>query len=164
MIRAMAEGSGKVQGDGAVFYRFQDSSGRVHIVDSLDLVPQAQRSSAERVRYDEQTSVSGLVPSPHGLSTWQAFGLGIGVAFLLGLLFRRLPGTFRLVLRFAIVAGVGALIAGAYFGLLRRATHQSGDALAGPGALIDDAKNAVEKMNARVRAQQAELKEVEQGK
>jgi ABC-type transport system involved in cytochrome bd biosynthesis fused ATPase/permease subunit len=84
----------------------------------------------------------------------------LGVVFV----FSRLPGTLRLVLRLAIIGGVIALLAGAYFGWLRRESQQSHDALAGPGALIDDAKAAVSKMNARIQAEQAELKETEQAK
>jgi hypothetical protein len=68
----------------------------------------------------------------------------------------------RFVLRIAIVGGVVALLGGAYLGWLRREAHQSDDLLAGPGALIGDAKDAVAKMNARMQAEQAELKETEQ--
>jgi hypothetical protein len=151
------------QGSGAVFYRFQDASGRVHIVDSLDLVPMAQRGRVERVSYDEQTSVNGLLPA-HGPNGWQMFALGVGAALLLALLFRRLPNTMRFVLRVAIVAGVVALLGSAYFGWARRTARQSNDVLATPGALIDDAKAAVDKMNARIKAQQAELKEAAEAK
>src|SRR5450432_3520404 len=139
---------GKANGSGAVFYRFQDASGRVHLVDSLDSVPQAERAHAQRIEYGSQndttipslTSASGL-PSLGALSSLESFGLGFGAALVAVFLFSRLPGTLRLVLRLAIIGGVVALMAGAYFGWLRRTTHQSGDAFAGPGALIDDARS-----------------------
>jgi hypothetical protein len=148
----------------ASFFRFTDASGRVHIVDSLDLVPEASRANAEHVRYGEETAVNGL-PSVPGLAGWQIFALGFGAAVLIGLLVRHMPGTLRLLVRLAIVAGVVALASGAYFGWIRQTTQQPGTSpLATPGALIDDAKSAVEKMNARIRTQQAELKEIEQTK
>jgi hypothetical protein len=157
---ARPEQSGK-----AVFFRFTDQSGRVHIVDSLDLVPQAARGAAERVRYGEETAQNRL-PTVPNLAGWQIFALGMGTALLIGLLFRRLPGLLGTLIRVAIVAGVLVLASGAYFGFIRQTTQQSGGgaALATPGALIDDAKSAVDKMNAGMRAQQAELKEIEQAK
>jgi hypothetical protein len=47
---------------------------------------------------------------------------------------------------------------------MRRTTGQSRDAMASPSAIIDDAKGAVDKMNARMAAEQAEIKEAEQAK
>ncbi len=159
-------------GSNAVFYRFADASGRVHIVDSLDLVPEPQRARAERIQYDardEQTPVNGLLPArgllaEHGPIAWPTVALGIGGAVVLWLVFRHLPGTLRVVLRLALVASVVALVGGAYLGWTRRLAHQSSDLIASPGALIDDAKSAVEKMNARMKTQQDELKEAEQSK
>jgi hypothetical protein len=154
---------GKEQASAAVYYRFQDSAGRVHIVDSLDAVPQALRPQAQRIEYQAQPDTVGA-HLPRALTSWQTFGLGFIAALLVVFLFRRLPGTMRLVLRFGIIGALIALMAGAYLGWMRRATGASSDALATPGALIDDAKNAVAKMNARVKAEQAELKEAEQAK
>jgi hypothetical protein len=145
----------------ARYYRFQDASGRVHLVDSLDSVPQTLRARAACIEYPAEPSVlpSGLVPQ--GSSGYQMFGLGFAAALLVAFVFSKLPGSLRLFARFAIIGGVVVLLAGAYLGWLRRTTHQSADALAGPGALIDDAKSAVAKMNARISAEQAELKETE---
>jgi hypothetical protein len=47
---------------------------------------------------------------------------------------------------------------------LRRTTAQSSEAFAGPGALLDDAKQAVAKMNAHIQEEQTQLKEIEQTK
>lgn len=148
----------------AVFYRFTDSAGRIHIVDSLDLVPSAARAHAERVQYEEQAPATVLsrVTKQHG--TWPLVAGGAGVALLAALLFRRSRGSAWFVLRAGLVAGALALMAGAYFGSVRRSTLGKGDVLAAPSALIDDAKSAVEKMNLRLRAEQAELKEAEQAK
>ena len=147
----------------AVYYKFQDSSGRLHIVDSLESVPQALRPHAQPVSYSEQpTTVASVLQ--HGLGAWQMFGLGFGVALLVVLVFKRLPGTMRVVLRLAIVAGLVCLLAGGYLGWLRRATGQGSDALATPAQIINEARSAVTKMNDRTRADEAQLKEIEQTK
>jgi hypothetical protein len=155
---------------GAQYYRFEDASGRVHLVDSIDSVPQALRAHATCIEFrDEPTQLPSIVSRgsslvPHGLSGYQTFGLGFAAALLVALLFSRLPGTRRLVVRLALLGGVVALLAGVYFGWLRRTAGQSSDTFAGPGALIEDTKAAVAKMNARSQAEQAELKEIEQAK
>ena len=155
-------GVGKEQ-PGAVYYRFQDSSGRLHIVDSLESVPQALRPQAQRVAYSAApTTATSFIQ--HGLSSWQMFGLGFAAALLVVVVFKRLPGTMRIVLRLAIVGGIVCLLAGGYLGWMRRVTGQATDALGAPAQIIDDAKNAVAKMNARQEADQAQLKEIEQAK
>lgn len=136
----------------------------MHLVDSIDSVPQALRSHAACIEYPvEQTGIAGALAQGK-LSGYQIFGLGFAAALLVAFVFSRLPGTFRLVARVAIVGGVVALLGGAYFGWMRRTAGQSKDTFAGPGAMIDDAKAAVAKMNARTQAEQAELKETEQAK
>jgi hypothetical protein len=156
-------GAGKSVESKAVYYRFQDASGRTHIVDSLDSVPQAARLQAQRIEYQAQPEPSPL-QLPRTLSAWQTFGLGFAAALLVTFLFRRMPGTMRLALRFGIIGAVVVLLAGAYLGWMRRATGLSSSALASPTAVIDDAKDAVAKMNARMAAEQAEIKEAEQAK
>ncbi len=147
----------------AVYYRFEDANGRIHLVDSLDSVPLSWRARAQRIEYQVEPAASG-VPLPRSLTFWQTFGLGFTAALLIALVFRRLPGTMRLALRFAIIGGVLALLAGAYLGWVRRATGSSRDTMATPGALIDDARDAVGKMNARITAEQNELNEAERAK
>jgi hypothetical protein len=156
-------GVGREPASTAVYYRFQDASGRTHIVDSLDSVPLAARPQAQHIEYQPQPEPSAL-QLPHTLNTWQIFGLGFVAALLITFLFRRLPGTMRMVLRMGIIGGLILLLGGAYLGWMRRATGQSRDALASPTAIIDDAKGAVDKMNARMAAEQAEIKEAEQAK
>jgi len=156
-------GVGQEPASTAVYYRFQDASGRTHIVDSLADVPQASRAQAQRIEYQQRAQPS-VLQLPQTLSTWQTFGLGFVAALLVVFLFRRLPGTMRMVLRVGIIGGVIVLLGGAYLGWMRHATGQSSDALASPRAIIDDAKSAVEKMNARMAAEQTEIKEAEQAK
>jgi len=149
----------------ARYYRFQDAGGGTHIVDSIDDVPRASRANVQCIEYaaepDAPNGLSGVLA--HAPSGWQSFGLGVAATLLVVLVFRKLPGTMRLLLRVAVIAGVVALLAGAYLGWLRRTTQQASAAFAGPSSVIDDAKQAVAKMNARIQAQQAELKEIEQG-
>ena len=151
------------------YYRFLDSTGRIHLVDSIDSVPQALRARAECIQYSgsEQSSAVSRVKAlvPQGASGWQTFGLGFVTAVIAVLVFKRLPGTFRIFLRLAIAFGVVALLGGLYLGYIRRMTQPSStDTLATPGALIDDAKQAVDQLNARMKAQQEELKEIERAR
>jgi hypothetical protein len=156
-------GVGREQPGTAVYYKFQDSSGRVHIVDSLESVPQALRPQAQSIAYAAPPIGAASLAQP-GLSSWQMFGLGFCAALLVVLVFKRLPGTLRVVLRLAIAAGIACLLAGGYLGWLRRATGQGSGSLASPQQIIEDAQNAVAKMNARQAADQAELKEIERAK
>ncbi|MEO8903743.1 MAG: hypothetical protein ABI627_19660 [Polyangiaceae bacterium] len=154
---------GREQQGAAVYYRFQDSNGRLHIVDSLESVPQALRPQALRVAYSEQpTTTTSLLQ--HRLSGLETFGLGFGAAMLVVFVFKRLPGTMAIALRIAIVAVIACLLGGGYMGWVRRATGQSGATFASPTQIIDDAKDAVAKMNARQQADQTQLKEIEQAK
>jgi hypothetical protein len=148
------------------FYRWVDADGRLHVVSSLDAVPAAERSRAEHVRLDGAAAL-GSVPSPSvAAATWQpdpaSFALGIGAALVFGLLFRLLPGGWRAITRVAVVLGIGALLTGLYLGSIRRAAGVSGaGALASPRALIDDAKAAVQKLDARHEQQEEELRKIE---
>ncbi len=147
----------------AVYYRFQDASGRTHIVDSLDSVPQAARPQAQRIEYQPQPEPS-VLQLPHTLSTWQIFGLGFVAALLVTFLFRRLPGTMRLVLRMGIIGAVIVLLGGAYLGWMRRTTGQRPRMRwPAPPQSSTTPRGAVEKMNARMAAEQAEIKEARAG-
>ena len=154
----------------AVFYRFRDPSGRLHIVDSLDLVPPAERAHVERIAFGAEAAQSPLAPLralPGFQGAALAGAIGVGLLLLLALLFPRLRGSLGWLVRLAVGAGVVLLLTFGYLGWMRRATGASGASgavLASPSAFIDDAKGAVEKMNAHLRAQEAELKAVEQAK
>jgi hypothetical protein len=147
-----------------VFYRWEDAAGRVHVVSSLDAVPASERAKAALVVLDGADSVSGHY-TPGGVASWSgwpAFAAGFGVALLLVLVLRLLPSSWRALSRYAIVLAVVALLAGVYFGSVRRMTGTAGaGALATPGKLVEDAKSAVEKMSARQKQQDEELKKIE---
>jgi hypothetical protein len=159
--------AGSVTGAHAArYYRFADPSGRVHLVDSIDSVPQALRAQAACIEYhDAPSSLPSVIAHAAATPTsYQIFGLGFAAALIAAFVFSRLPGSLRVVSKMVIVVGGVALLAGLYFGWLRRTAQQSADTFAGPGTLLEDAKQAVAKMNARTRAEQAELKEAEQAK
>ena len=136
----------------------------MHLVDSLADVPQVNRARATCVEYPpEGSSLSRLLPK-QAASGWQMFGLGFGAALVVAFVVARLPGSMRWLARVAIVGGLVTVLGGAYLGWVRRQSGQSNDVLASPSAMIEDAKSAVAKMNARVQAEQAELKETEQAR
>jgi len=149
---------------GARFYRFEDAQGRLHLVDSIDSVPQALRARAVCIEYRADATDFSRQIAQAGPNAPRILGLGAAAALLALLVFWRFPSTRRVAARLAILAGVVALLGGAYFAWLRRNAGLSNDALATPSALIDDAKAAVAKMNARTHAEQNELKETERAK
>ncbi|HEY2406976.1 MAG TPA: hypothetical protein VGI10_13290 [Polyangiaceae bacterium] len=143
-----------------VYYRYTDASGRLHVVDSLSLVPASERGSVEKVELGAGSAPSG--PSLGGAPDARSFVLGAVAALALIALFRWLPRTMRFMLRFGIVAGLAALLLSGYFGWLRRSAGHTDSALTTPQVLIGDAKGAVDKMNERMRAQDQQIKDIEQ--
>jgi hypothetical protein len=147
----------------ASFYRYRDAGGRVVIVDSLDRVPASARGTLERVALEAPPAPGlGLPESVGGHAVhWPSFGAGAGCALIVGLvLFGLLFAQTRLV-RLLLLGGVALLGAGAYFGWVRRTTGHEGPLLESPAALIDDARNAVQKMNERSREQERVLRELD---
>jgi hypothetical protein len=158
---AMSPNSEKTQ----AFYRWVDSEGRVHVVSSLDAVPVAERARVERVTLNGATAVN-VEHRKEAAPAWQpepaSFALGFGAALVLSLIFRLLPNGWRGVTRVAVVLGVAVLLSALYLGAVRRATGVTGgSALAAPSALIEDAKAAVEKMQARQKQQEEELRKIQ---
>lgn len=152
----------KVSGGGSIFYRYRDESGRLVIVDSLARVPSRAREAVESVVLAPAPGPSVLeLPARfaqdlHGPS----FLAGVGGTLALGLLWLLLRrGRSRLV-RFALLGALVLAGSGAYLGWVRRMAGQGDSLVASPTALIDDARNAVQKMNERSREQQRVLDEL----
>ena len=150
------------------FYRWVDGQGRTHVVASLDEVPLAERARAASVSLNSEDAVGRYTApvasssSPAWQPEWISFGVGFGVALVLALIFRLLPGSMRWVTRIAFVLGAVALLMGAYLGLIRRTAGLQGDqVLTSPSALIQDARSAVEQMNARQKQQEEELRQLQ---
>lgn len=149
------------------FYRYTDGEGRLHIVSSPDSLPPEARAKAQQIELNA-THVRAehvIAPSSPALSfelQGFSFALGFAAALVLALLFRFLPSSLRFVSRLAVVLGVAALGAGLYLGMIRKSTGAADSgALASPGALIQDAKDAVRKVEQRRRDQEAELRAIE---
>jgi hypothetical protein len=142
----------------SVYYRFDDAQGRLHIVDSLDQVPKPLRARAERI---ELVAPSNKPTSWLSGTHWTSFGLGAGAALALVLVFWSMRRGWNPLLKLALVIGVAALLAGAYFGSIRRQSGQSDSVLASPSALIDDARRAVDQANRRNQEQEEALKEID---
>src|SRR5688572_7778507 len=127
--------------DGAI-YRYRGPDGRIVVVDSLSEVPEAQRPSAERVVAIDRPAGSAAAPNAPWRFDGPSAALGFAAAALLGvLLFASRRGS-RVMFGVVLVLGLGVLGTGAYFGLLRQSTGQSGSPFASPSAVIDDAKRA----------------------
>jgi hypothetical protein len=147
----------------ASFYRYRDANGRVVIVDSLDRVPASARSKLEHVALEAPPAPAFALPESLGGRAlhWPSFGAGAACMLLAGLV---LFGLLRSRARFARVLLLGSMVllgAGAYFGWVRRTTGHDGPLLESPAALIDDARDAVQKMNERSREQERVLRELE---
>lgn len=89
-----------------------------------------------------------------------AVGFGGGIlAFVVAGLFRR---TGRLLGKLALLAVVGMLVVGAYFGWLRRSAGLPGQSLiSSPGAVLDDAKAARKQLEEHLKQQQKTLDALE---
>lgn len=142
------------------FYRWVDQEGRLHVVSSLDAVPASERGRLEQVTLNE--AQRSVIDPLSWRPDWSSFALGFGAALLATLLMRLLPGSWKrgagiLVGLLAIV-----LLTGAYLAAVRRSAGvEGGGALTAPSALIQDAKNAVEKMNESRRLRDEQLQEIE---
>jgi uncharacterized membrane protein (Fun14 family) len=144
-------------GSGQVFYRFTNPEGRLVITDTPPGGPAPTGGPAEVVVLEPpppKSIVSGLEMR----SLWIGVGLGIAGGFLLSWVLRIVP---RMVARFVIGAAILVVAGLAYLGWMRRSTGLSQDLAATPQALVEDAKQAVEKMNARMREQDEQLKKLE---
>ncbi|MGA2447506.1 MAG: hypothetical protein ABTD50_02385 [Polyangiaceae bacterium] len=143
-------------GSGQVFYRYVNPEGRLVVTDTPPGGLEAGSGHGDIVVLEPPAAKSAL----SGLemrSLWVGVALGIVAGAFLSWLLRLIPRVGKLVV------GAGILVVGAlaYLGWMRRSAGLSQDLDATPQALIDDAKQAVEKMNARMREQDDELKKLE---
>jgi hypothetical protein len=157
---AQAEGAAMKPAEGAAVYRYTDG-GRVVIVDSLSRVPARLRGSVEVIPVEGPGTLHlpELRELPERIH-WPSFMAGAGTALVLTFAVLALRRRVGGVLRWALVAGVLALAAGAYFGWLRRLGGQSEQLLASPQRLIEDARANVQRLNERSREQERVLREL----
>ncbi|MBN1609314.1 MAG: hypothetical protein JW940_21970 [Polyangiaceae bacterium] len=176
MARAEADqGAAAASAAEVVYYRHEDASGKVTVVDSLEKLPAEVRAKAERVvltgtpevRVDPRGHAerATAAPLPFGVDTASfALGLGAGMlsAGLIGLMLSRLSGgAGRWVVRGALTVGLAVLIAGSYFGWVRRTAGIGNGTLASPGQLVQDARDAAERVRQLRDAQRRELDEIQ---
>jgi hypothetical protein len=150
-----------------VFYRYTDGTGRVVIVSSKAQIPAALRDQAQRIELDgtPENLVPASVPAAQArLGSFHApsFLLGLGAALLVGtVLFSFRRGGASMVAKLLGGAALMFVLAGAYFGWLRRTTGQSDSLVSSPTELVDDARRAVEKVERRREEQEQVLEEIE---
>lgn len=145
------------------YYRFVDASGHVYIASSLEALPADAQGKAELVELSpDAVKKEHLLggPAPFRIDGW-SFASGVAAALLLTLIFRQLPTGMRWVSKLALMVGLALLGVGLYLGYLRQSTGAGSGPLASPSALIQDAKDAVEKVQQRQRERDAELRAIE---
>lgn len=143
-------------GRGQVFFRYRGADGREYITDSAQAVPSDHSGSVEVVALEPPAK--GLLEGIDSFSLLLGMTAGALMSPFFGMLVRRGGWILKLFLLVALV-GLGTA---AYLGVLRRSTGLGTGPLASPGALIEDARRAVEQLNTRVRERDQELKKLEQ--
>lgn len=138
------------------FYRWVDAQGTVHVASSPDAVPPAERAGATQLVLNGREPAA--VPASGFRLDWASAALGFGAALLVALL---IPRSWKVVWRGALVLAVVALLTGAYLTAVRRSVGlETGSAFSSPSAVIQDARDAVSKMNERQRLRDRELEEL----
>ncbi len=144
---------------GPAFYRYRTADGRTVIVDSISKVPGADRARAERVEF-----VQGAPSARESVVAqldWPSFAAGFGLALVVGVVLNALfRGSSRMVGGLLLI-GLVVAGSGAYLGLLRRGTGQGEALFASPTQVIDDAKQAVEKMKKAQNQQDQTIREIQ---
>lgn len=171
------------------FYVYDDSDGIQHIVDSVKMVPKVYRKHTKRWVMDAgdergageidaalSDGISSLartmeaVVTPSASSSTAPLAPGFHLSsFLLGLVLGTVlfVGSFLLkkkssLLVKAVIGLVVATIAGAaYFGWIRRQAGLSGDIIAEPRSMINDARKAADLLQQRQITQERRLEEIE---
>jgi hypothetical protein len=159
----------------AVYYRHEDATGKVTVVDSLDKLPADVRAQAERVVLTGTPADGGDAAARAERSTTAAprleldtasFALGLGAgmlgAGLIGVVLSRFSGSAgRWVLRGVLMVGLAVVIGGGYLGWVRRAAGMGSGTLANPRQLVQDARDVADRVRQQRDAQKRELDEIQ---
>jgi hypothetical protein len=130
----------------AAFYRWKDTQGLVHVVDSPDKVPEESRASAERVVL--ATSVKSSATDDHSTFfgnvriEWESFGAGFAAAIVLGFVFVIARRTKKPLLELGVLVAVAAVIAVIYFGWVKQQSAQPHPSGGAQPVQIDDSNIA----------------------
>lgn len=166
------------------FFQYLDETGAVVLVDRLEKVPEAFRARAREIelpaeeaaalqgalatldRLSEQVGggVAGLRGQALAMARDQdveplSFGLGFLAAMLLGVGFWVVRGGLRIAFKLALLVALAALFGGLYFGYVRQSAGLSEGLWSDPGQLLEDAEEARDRLDARQKSAEKELKE-----
>jgi hypothetical protein len=130
----------------ATFYRWRDTQGLEHLVDSIEKVPEASRANAERismaaaaVRKEQQIGTGTGTATATGTATgaadgtgmgpvrieWESFAAGFATAFVLTFVFVMARRTKKPLLELAVLMAAAAVIGGVYFAWSKRRESRS---------------------------------------
>lgn len=158
------------------YFSYTDAHGTEVIVQHLGEVPSQYRAQAKHIdlskpaltprgpdsRQAPPQARQLCLPGQAACFHWPSVAFGAALALALGLvavfLLRRASRWFWTLVGLAAITG----LAGAYLGYIRNQAGLSRDRFATPGALLDDARQAVKAAKARDQAQERVLREVEQ--
>lgn len=153
----------KHTGDGVAL---EETAGRVkeQAQEALDHLPAQAKALGQRSRKQAeavQREVGDVVPFVKDLDLPSvAVGFALSLVMWVGSAVVRRSG--RLLFKLAGILLVVALIVGAYFGWLRRATGLSQSQLSSPASVIKDAKGAAEKMKQKLQSNERALRQLEE--
>src|SRR5512145_1385872 len=136
----------------AVYYRFTDETGRLHLVDSLSKVPPEDRASAERIELTPPNTQGFAIEDAAGHRSaiaWPSFGLGFASAVALALVLLLLRSHFGTATKIVLTASLVALLGLGYLGVIRRQIDPHAPFLASPSSFVEDAKQNVDKLKER---------------
>ena len=162
------------------FFTYEDGEGHVYIVDSIEQIPKKYRELAEEVRLGDrlkeakklqqkslkqakkvQRDVGDVVPFVNDLDL-PSVAVGFALSLVVVLALAMVKKTLGLMLKLALLGVIVCLLAGAYFGWLRRASGLGDDQLASPKTVIEDAKRAASDFQRKIDDQERTLKKIEE--
>jgi hypothetical protein len=150
------------------YFSYTDPHGVEVVVDRLADVPEAYRSQAKHIDLSKPALTVRVPPAGQAPASrptvsldGASFAIGAATRLVLGLLLvlaaRRATRSLGLV----AMAFVICLMAMGYFGYLRREAGLSGQGLATPGILLDDARAAAQAMKQRNDEQARALQQLD---
>lgn len=154
--------------------KYRELAEEVSFEEAADKLDEIQKTASERLKKAERMRKKGLreakemqreigdvVPFVTDLDLPSvAVGFAMSLVVFLVLSFVRKTG--RLILKLGLLVAIVLLVAGAYFGWLRRAAGLGDGALASPAEVIGDAKKAATKFQERIGQQERALEKIEE--
>lgn len=170
-------------GDGQVYIadsleripeKYQKLAKEVSVEEAVSKIQEIQETASDRLKKAQRLKKQGLrkakkvqreigdvVPFVKALDL-PSVAVGFALSLVFFLAFSFIKKTGKLLLKLGLIAAIVLLVAGAYFGWLRRAAGIDDDRLASPAEVIDDAKKAATKFRRRLDEQERTLKKIEE--